>query len=226
MVNVTASVSRPSLSYYLNYEPGNASIGANINTQIVMVMPINYGKPFPGDITANTVEFLVPGGAGTTTGSFGFTLSAALYSLNNSTRLTIVNSLSLAFTRPAEATAVRAPLINGLRWLTGGTAAWSSNPAFSEGVQYWMVVRCNSAVTANIGGFVAARAVVWDAASIFAGDLNVASASGSNWAPFWGFISTGGIPVSIGTANLTTFSAANNSSGASPIFALRNIVRN
>ena len=85
------------------------------------------------------MDILIVGANQTATNSsFGFTLRGAVYTLNNSTRLSIVNSFSFSFSQQSTATADRNSSHVGVRWLVLSTSNWSSLPVFSQGVQYWM----------------------------------------------------------------------------------------
>ncbi len=215
-VQVTAQL--PAINLYMNNGVGSGYI-ALLRSTSLWVSPFLY--PMPGRITADTFEMLVQGAAATgTPGSFGYTLRGGVYTLNNSTQLTLVNSFSLTRSSTSQASSAWNNLFPGDRYLTVASSLWSSQPAFSAGVQYWLGLIETTGGTAMLANWLGNR-FFQIAGTGFRGDIGVshAAASSHGHEPFFGFVNTTGIPVSIGTAGVT--GAGPTYSAALPMFNLR-----
>lgn len=213
---VTASIAGPPVvSVWRNLSENDIAFQGVTNlASFCSVFPLGFQGPFVGDMTLNTAEFLCAGASTATTGTqWGVTFRGGLYSLVNSTQLSLINSFSTA-TSSASLNSTRSSSYNnlfaGARWLTVGTGAWSAQPVLSAGVQYWM------ALVASISGSNMGPASVaiqrFPAAALPGMNGVMGSSQNATRAvglfPFLGQISTGGIPNTIGTAGFITTTGA------------------
>ena len=232
MVNVTASFSAPveisSANYWRNFriEGDNfatpAWSNANQNS-IVGVVPLHPEGPFPAPMTIATLEHLVQGSSWTTTagtGSFGFTYRGGLFTLANSTQLTLINSFSSTFSSTTQSFSARQNLYHGQRWFSVHSSQWSSQPVLSAGVNYWYAYLISTAGTSVLTGEMGVQV---NQLANFRGFVGVSQTStqGTGAGPFWGWVSNNAIPTNISQIQIQTVSAANFSLSA-PCLQIRN----
>lgn len=96
-----------------------------------LVLP---GNVFPGDITVNTAGVWFYG-TGTVTAAQSGTVRLGFYT-NNAGTLSMVNSASASWGWTANAG--NTSNFKGVRFVSFGTAQWSSSPVFRAGSQYWL----------------------------------------------------------------------------------------
>jgi hypothetical protein len=199
IVNVTAKAS-PDLTLFKNWYDGSANVNFSPGNSSAMLMHVNNGLPFPGNMTLNTLELLVNGAQASTqsTQSFAVTVRLGLYSLANSTQLSLINSVSSTFSQntvSSNSSASRNASFQGERRFSVHSSLWSSQPVLTNGGQYWLLVNISTAGTGILSQVRGYRQ-----AQIGAGIWNNTS-NGSRYAlPFVGFLSTGAPPATIGTA--------------------------
>ncbi|KAF0243293.1 MAG: hypothetical protein FD180_3478 [Planctomycetota bacterium] len=164
-----------------NFGSGSAFLGTVNASLLLFPFAPNQGV-FPGQMTANT---LLMGFSGSLTGtasssSHSFSVSLGLYTLANSTQLSLLNSASTTFGTGAAATG-NSSLYHGPRQLSFHSSQWSAVPAFSR-TQYWMgfwMRSSNLAVPMSISGF------RW-MSNLFSGHLGVGNTDSSASRPFPG----------------------------------------
>lgn len=206
---VSASVANPALAVYANFKgfgggAENVSMANSFGASNLFLAPFQGGEPFPGPMTANTFEMLFRGHSHTSTQStqaYGITVRGGVYTLVNSTQLGLVNSFSMGTNVAAENSSTRNDNAHGLRWLSVGTANWSSSPAFSQGVQYWFGMHVSTSGVDNLSRWLANGIRVVDN---FKGQFGVANSAiiVSAIGPFWGIVSSNAPPTNISTGML------------------------
>lgn len=125
----------------------NNAIGGSVATNLAVqgtsngtlyVFPLNYIEDDWGqDMTANTVMFnLSISHTNVTTSTLAKTFSVFLgiYTSVNSTQLSILNSVSVAYTRAA--TSVQSAELHGARFMTIHSSLWSVQPVFINNSRY------------------------------------------------------------------------------------------
>lgn len=166
---------------------------------------------FPGDMTVNTLGVLISNLIASTnhSGSLALTLRMGLYTMVNSTQLSLVNSFSSTYSTGNEATSARVSLYNGPRFFTVHSSVWSSQPVLSASVAYWLAYIWQKAGQATSGNmFVPMMTKQHVGLLNFRGIWNQGLATNSStWGGFFGPISTTNIPATIGTANLIVYSS-------------------
>lgn len=201
VVQVTASVTgMANFSWWRNFHR-DGDVAQTITrggASFFHVFPIhNYG-PFQGNMTMRTLEFMVMGHSHTSTqstGSWAYTIRGGLYTLGNSTQITLINSFSTTF----SSTTLQSNSINdrfaNARWLSVHSSLWSSAPVLSAGVNYWIGMNVSTAGVNNLSGIVGQQANQANAR----GFVNVANANlnVTALAPFWGWVSNSVPAVSI-----------------------------
>ncbi|KAF0243735.1 MAG: hypothetical protein FD180_3151 [Planctomycetota bacterium] len=137
---------------------------------------------FPGNMTANTMLINMVGSltATASNSSHTFTASVGLYTLANSTQLSLLNSASTTFGSGANNTG-NSSLYNGGRQISLHSSQWSAVPSLSQ-THYWLGFWMRSsrlAVPMSISGF------SWIGAS-FMGYLGVGNTIATSYRPFPG----------------------------------------
>lgn len=190
-----------------------ASGGVSMDTK-VKINPLGGGNPvFPGNITALTMGFLWSNSV-TQSASFASTIRGGIYTMANSTLLSLINSFSRVYSATTQSTLTRSQEFQGCRYLTIHSSNWSSLPVFSAGAQYWFAHQYSIAgitqgtlmmqPTPGGGGWFPQ----------WRGDVGVSMASNSSlsFPGFNGALATSGIPVSIAASQLLS---GTNATGAS-----------
>ncbi len=114
----------------------------------VVVVPMTPNGPFPGKMTASTFNIGVGANRlGQAACSVSFSLG--LYTLANSTQLSLLNSAHQTF---GTGGVLDQKCFNGYRLLSFNSTAWSASPTFSE-TQYWLAFQWshNNATDLSIG---------------------------------------------------------------------------
>ncbi|MFA5004291.1 MAG: hypothetical protein WC498_03395 [Candidatus Saccharimonadales bacterium] len=141
----------PVHSFYQNLVPQNSvapytTLAIPFRTMLIQPLSPIEGYGFPGDMTVSTLMIQMSA-TGTATSvvsaSFGSTIRFGLYLLNNSSQLTLVNSVSTTWS--AAANASNSTNWAGARFLTFHSSLWSSQPVLSYGERYWYGVLNDSA---------------------------------------------------------------------------------
>jgi hypothetical protein len=194
--------------YYRNFANISSSqvVALAGRSNSMMLFPLGFA-PFPGNMTVSNLDLVLSANVGTTSNSsHGITIRGGVYTLANSTQLSLVNSFSFSSSRQSSATSALATSLNGIRWMVLSSSNWSSSPVFSLGANYWML--CGFRFGGNGSGIFAQWAGCsgnnMNVGANFAGTFGVAgtAAISSRWAPFVGSINTTAPPTTIGTAAL------------------------
>ena len=209
---VTASASRPAASYWDNMEAAwSASTGAWANFDFtgshrsLFVAPLHrHPGLFPHDMVAETMYLNLFLSGSAATGSVAHTsiFRFAVYTSTGAT-LSLLNSASVSFGSDAN-NANLSTLNHGPRFLTWGTAHWSSTPNFSSGSRYFFAWFWSSAGILNqTGAVVGNHDVVLGSRS---GTIGVSQVNATHMGhrPFAGIYSatTGAFPASIANSEL------------------------
>lgn len=150
----------PVHSFYQNLMPQNSaqpytSLAVTFNTLVVQPLSPVEGYGFPGDMTVSTFMMHMSGSQTATSAasvwssSFSSSVSIGIYLLNNSSQLTLVNSVSTSWSAPANSQ--NSTLWAGPRFLTIHSSNWSSQPVLSYGARYWFGVLHGSSNFNNMG---------------------------------------------------------------------------
>lgn len=223
-VDVTASVAAGgSANLWRNFLNVTASQAININSASgsLFVSPLGFGEPFPANMTIRSLDLLVSGNGSTqTNSSYGVTFRGALYTLANSTQLSLVNSFSFSSSGQSTASANRNSSVNGIRWMVISSGHWSSAPVLSAGVNYWFALNQGSGGINVFTNVVFQTGPNMNVGANYAGTVGQASstAMSSRFAPFVGHFATSTPPSTLGTAGLACGGAF---SVASPMIQFR-----
>lgn len=209
------------LSVWANNFGSGTAVQATANGSLLMFPLCPPQGVFPGNMTANSF-FLGMSGSLTATASsssHSFTVRLGLYTLANSTQLSLLNSASTTFGTGFPATG-NSSLYHGPRQLSFHSSQWSAVPAFSQ-TQYWMGLwmrSSNLAVPLFLSGF------RW-MTSQFSGLLGVGNTNSSASRPFPGMgvysaSFTTGLPSAVAFSDLRQ---ADGNAAVIPTLVLRNI---
>jgi len=188
----------------------------------LLVFPLSpVDGVFPGAMTANTMLVGVSGNAMLLPSVSSLALSAhvGLYTLANSTRLSLLNRASTSYSGTPGATDFSG-LVHGPRQISFHSSQWSAVPSFSQ-TQYWVGLQFNSAgagVLMSISGF------QW-METRFSGHIGVGNTNSTASRPFPGMgvystTFTTGLPGSIAFSQLRQADAL---AGAIPTIVINNI---
>jgi hypothetical protein len=176
--------------------------GSGINRPRIFPL-VNGDVPMPFSITALTfmLDILQSGSTATMSQAFTSSCFIGLYSSSSDT-LSLINSVSFTWGFGAAATN-NSTGFAGTRYLTVGSAAWSAQPTFAQGSQYYLAVFFNSAgvnnQTASLLGFLRYYTA---ATALRSGSVGVSNddATTRGPEPFLGGYSntTNALPASIG----------------------------
>ncbi|KAF0244419.1 MAG: hypothetical protein FD180_2540 [Planctomycetota bacterium] len=191
------------LSVWANNFGSGSAVQGTANASL-LVFPLSPPSGvFPGNMTANTMLIGMSGSltASLSNSSHTFTASVGLYTLANSTQLSLLNSASATFGTGAP-TASNYALYHGPRQISLHSSQWSAVPALSQ-THYWMAFwmrSSNLAVPMSISGF------RW-MTSQFSGYIGVVNTDSTASRPFPGMgvysaSFTTGLPGSIGFSQL------------------------
>jgi hypothetical protein len=208
-VNITASAFVPNLHAWNNVRGGqNDDIAGSAGTMSGMgICPIDGGIPMPGNITANTFALVLScPGALATNSSFAITHRIGVYTLANSTQLSLVNSVSNTMSASSRGTAQGQAENEGMRLFSVHSSQWSSQPVFSNGVVYWLGY---FQTQVNLSASLVARPMPRIPSGQRFGFLGSSvTASTGNFAHFAGALATTNIPASIALSQIITASSA------------------
>jgi hypothetical protein len=206
----------PALSYFDNaLAAGSApqvTQAPQFNT--LGIFPMNPANEiFPGNMTVSTMMLGVSHPALTATlSSSAFTSSImwGIYTLANSTLLSLLNSGSSALTKAAATANTTLFSGGGARWVTFTSGNWSSSPVFTPG-QYWMASLIRSAGLNVPGGFEGGSFLSSGQRQGTFG-TSAATNTGMGWFPFMGLLSasTAAIPATIAAASVNQATAGAN----------------
>ncbi|KAF0243548.1 MAG: hypothetical protein FD180_3273 [Planctomycetota bacterium] len=177
-----AGAPAPTLTVWANNFGGGGAVAGTAEASL-MVFPLCPPQGvFPGVMTANTMLIGMSGSltATASSSSHSFSVSVGLYTLANSTQLSLLNSASSTFGTGAGATG-NSSLYHGPRQLSFHSSQWSAVPALSQ-TQYWLAFwmrSSNLAVPMSISGF------RW-MTSNFSGFLGIANTNSSSARPYPG----------------------------------------
>jgi hypothetical protein len=216
-----AGAPSPTLTVWANNFGSGNSVQATANGSLLVFPLCPSQGVFPGLMTANTMLLGMSGNltATASSSSHSFTVRVGLYTLANSTQLSLLNSVSTTFGTGAGATG-NSSLYHGPRQLSLQSSQWSAVPALSQG-SYWVGLwmrSSNLAVPMSISGFRYMASEFW-------GYLGVANTNATSYRPFPGmgvFSSsfTTGMPSSIGFSQLRQADA---NAAVIPTIVIRNI---
>lgn len=205
MVEASVNTRGPALHWYRNWPAANSGsnlIQVNAQTASMQLSPMGAGDPFPGPMTIDSLDLMVRADPSISS-SYSAIFRIGIYTLQNSTRLSLLNSVAHTQGAAAQNTTLRSASINGNRYMGIVSSQWSAQPVLEPGEQYWIGIHVSS-VNANVLSAYLGK-ICYDINSgvIWAGTYNAASVnSNSRYAPFWGGVATAGIPATIGTANV------------------------
>lgn len=203
---ITASVGTvgPAIKYYINLQGVTLtylSVASSIG--YLSLAPLNPYDPFEGDLTAQTLDVQYSFNLSGNTSSWVYSLSAGLYTMVNTTQLTLVNTASMTFGTPAATNATyQSSYLNGVREMQFLSSMWSSVPVLSFGQQYWLGFLLSTAGAAlGITTFGISMQ-----SSVFSGSMGVGNteSTASRMIPFLGVstTTTNAFPASIGTGDI------------------------
>lgn len=204
------------LSHYQNMDMGT-SVGLLINAQNLFMQRLNQGAGlFPGQMTVSTFMLNLSGtasiGASSTqtlaahTSTFAIGIYTPVSSANSV--LTLVNSASTSF--GSSTTMSIFPHYYGNRWLSFGTAQWSSSPVFSAGADYVLAVFHN---TSGANTFMSYLGQNYMNSNVRSGYWGVSTTTGNNTSPhgnYWNGVyslGTSGFPTAISGAQINRANA-------------------
>ncbi len=178
-----AGAPSPTLTVWANnFGSGSGAVQGTANMSL-LVFPLSPAPGmFPGIMTASTLLLGMSGNltATASSSSHSFSVSLGLYTLANSTQLSLMNSASTTFGTGAGATG-NSSMYHGPRQLSFHSSQWSVVPALSQ-TQYWIGLwmrSSNLAVPMSVSGF------RWMGPS-FSGLLGVGNTDSSASRPFPG----------------------------------------
>lgn len=209
------------LSVWANNFGSGSAVQSTANASLLVFPLCPPQGAFPGNMTANTLLVGMSGSLTATASSRAhtFTASIGLYTLANSTQLSLLNSASSTFGSGAANTG-NSSLYNGPRQLSFHSSQWSAVPALSQ-TQYWMGLWIQSSMMAmplSISGF------RW-MTSNFSGFLGVGNTDSTASRPFPGMgvysaSFTSGLPGNIAFSQLRQ---ADVNAAVVPTIVVRNI---
>jgi hypothetical protein len=196
----------PVHSFYQNLVPQNSAqpyttLALVHRTMLMQPLSPIEGYGFPGDMTVSTFMMQLSA-SGTASSSYSSAVSIGLYLLANSSLLTLVNSASTSWSRPANAG--NSTFMNGARYLTFHSSLWSTTPALSYGERYWYGVIHNSTNYSANGAAWLGQYV--GASTQRSGTIGVSQANQTSqgMVPFLGVYSASltSVPVSVGNSDV------------------------
>lgn len=216
-----AGAPSPTLTVWAN-NFGSGSAGFQTADMSLLVFPLCPPQGvFPGRMTANTLLIGMSGSITATAQSsvHTFTASLGLYTLANSTQLSLLNSASSTFGTGVGATG-NSSLYHGPRQLSFHSSQWSSVPALSQ-TNYWLGfwMRASGLVVAmSLSGF------RW-MTSQFSGYLGVGNTNSSSYRPFpgMGAFSTTFSSAMPGSIAFSQLRQVNTLAGVIPTVVIHNI---
>jgi hypothetical protein len=206
----------PALNYFDNaLAAGSAPMAAqSIAYNTLSIFPMNPANEiFPGVMTVQTMMWgLIASQLTTTVASTAFSSSFmwGIYTLVNSTQLSLLNSGNSSFTKAANTGNSSLYSGAGARWLTFHSSLWSSSPVFTGG-EYWMGVIIKSSSTNFTASLEGASMLSSGQRQGTFGTSNVTN-TGMGWFPFMGIwsVSQTTPPVSIAASGVNQAAAGAN----------------
>lgn len=189
--SVAAGAAVPQLRHWNNFSPEPiTTITHTANS--MWLFPLPTDRPFDGAMTVETMRLGVVGSVSITS-AFSSTFRVALYTMVNSTQLSLLNSVSATFNVSANANNTQ--VVNGNRFVTFSSAQWSTQPTLSQ-THYWMGVIVNTGNHSGSGGFQGALVGRSQQSGLF----GVSSSATQKYYPFFGMLNTSAFPASIGAS--------------------------
>lgn len=204
----------PSVFHWNNFSPEPVANVA-VTTNSVWLFPLPYNQIFPGNMTVNTLNMgLSISGTVASGTSIGYTMRLGLYTLANSTQLSLLNSASAVFSSTTGAS--MASFFSGNRMFPILSSQWSSQPVLTEG-HYWLgIVLSTAGNTAYSQSYRAVSA----GGGTFQGIIgNSNTTLGYEFYPFHGAFASANIPTSIGASAVA---GGNNYGSLIPVVQLLN----
>ncbi len=165
----------PTLSYWGNANQTLLDVNTSASHRSFFLFPLNPQTDlFPGNMTVNTMYMLFDNVQGGMTNAHGKTLSIGIYTTTGIS-LSLINSASTTWGTAANNSAITS-LFSGTRYLTIGTAQWSTQPIFSQGRYYLGMIADSSGsnIRMDMSGF---RIV--QSSGIVSGTIGIAMTSGN-----------------------------------------------
>jgi hypothetical protein len=206
----------PNLVYFDNgLAAGSApQVTQSIGPGTLSIFPLNPANEyFPGYMTVSTMMMGISHPALTATASssaFTSSIQWGVYTLANSTQLSIINSGSSALTKGAATANTTLFSGGGARWITFTTGNWSSSPVFTPG-QYWMAMNIRT-VGLNVAGGLEGGSMASSGQRQGTFGASVVTNTGLGWYPMMGMwsVSSAGIPGSIAASGINQAAAGAN----------------
>lgn len=196
------------ISYFDNMGAGtNATAAQGVQAyapRSVVLQPLTpYNEVFPGVMTVSTMMLNMSWASFTntnsaaSTGAYSSSFQVGVYTMVNSTQLTLINSANSSFTKAAASANSTLYSGAGPRWVTFDQSLWSSTPVFTPG-RYWFGVNMNTSSNSIPGSSVGQWMFGTNQRFGTFGSSNVTATSMKHF-PFLGVLSnsTSGMPGSI-----------------------------
>lgn len=188
------------LSHWNNFAPEASTGLAALPLASMWLFPVPCDQAFPGNMTLGTLKLGMSMSNNVTSGSgassFASTVRFGLYTLANSTLLSLINSVSAVFTKAASSN--NSAFVHGPRFLTVHSSQWSTQPVL-QGSHYWMGVLVSTGNTAHGASF---QAIGVGGRSNHSGDFNVSVGAQQEFYYFHGAINTTNIPGSVAASTV------------------------
>jgi hypothetical protein len=138
-ITASALPGKPSMIYFQNFTARTFYVlSTSAMTRRVYFFPLRPQGVILEDMTLSTLNLLMQAMfAGWSTKAFTHQMDIGLYTLNNSTQLTLINSASFTWGSDAG-NANYSSLYDGPRFLGYLSSMWSSTPVVSRGGHYWV----------------------------------------------------------------------------------------
>lgn len=207
-VSAGAGGGAPTLNFYRNWDGENfGAVGQGTTNATLMLSPLAF-RVFPGNMTVSTWLCEMSGNltATASSSSHTYTLSLGLYTLVNSTQLSLLNSVSTTWGTGAGNKSVSASY-HGPRFLSIHSSQWSAAPTLSQ-THYWLGVWMQSSNLAVPMSNLIYKALISNSSQQMSGSIGVSAATDTTqvqW-PFAGIYSvsfTTAMPDSIGASQIS-----------------------
>jgi hypothetical protein len=142
----------PIVNYFDNAGGNTAPVALASTTAVyntLNLFPLTpYNEIFPGNMTVSTLMFNISHVSLTATASsssFTSSILLGIYTMSNSTRLDMINSVPVTFSKAANAGNSSLFSGGGARWFTAHSSQWSASPTLTQG-RYWagVIVRSSN----------------------------------------------------------------------------------
>lgn len=197
----------PNLTYFDNALAAGGGISAQAPQYNTLgIFPFNpANEVFPGYMTVSTMLWNISHASLTATASssaFTSSFMWGIYTLVNSTQLSLLNSGSSALTKAAATANTSLFSGGGARWVTFSSGNWSTTPVFTPG-QYFMATLVRSS---NLNVPASFHGASFQSSGQRQGTFGTSAATntGLGWYPFMGVLnaSTAAIPGSISAGSI------------------------